>query len=107
MGFFSDCPAFLWRVVIEPLYVYFTGRTALSAGGISVGVADEMRLSGFAARVQGCVIGFVGGLVLDFRGDEGFFDALFGGSLGVGWASRTVRAAWYSATAFSRSGMMS
>jgi hypothetical protein len=39
---------------------------------------------GFAARVQRGVIGFVGGLVLDFGGDEGLFDALFGGGLGVG-----------------------
>src|SRR5437660_12687375 len=39
---------------------------------------------GFAARVQGCVVGFVGGLVLDFGCNEGMFDALFGGGFGVG-----------------------
>jgi hypothetical protein len=43
--FFSDCPALLWRVVIEPLYDYFTGRTPVSEGVVSVGVADDMRLS--------------------------------------------------------------
>ena len=42
----------------------------------------------FAARVQGSVIGVVRGLVLDFGGDEGLFDASFGGSFGI-WLSVT------------------
>ncbi len=43
----SDCAAFLWRVVIEPLCVllYRTERTSSEVTSVSVGVADDMRLS--------------------------------------------------------------
>jgi hypothetical protein len=43
--FVSDCQAFLWRVVIEPFYVLLYRTGAVPEGVISVGVADDMRLS--------------------------------------------------------------
>ena len=80
------CGLFVARRHRSPLRSTLPDRTGLALQAWLVwGVADDMRLFGFAARVSGASSSDSSrGLVFDLGSDEGVLDAFFGGGLGVG-----------------------